>query len=162
MTDDWIGNLERLIAEKTIDRIALAAKQFSLGKGKQFDDLDPSGERVPNCWKRHDIGRACQQKPARRGIGVDGLLDDQHQLRCALDFVNDCAIQVSDEADRITLGIGQRYRVVERQEWPLIVSKFADQRGFSCLTRPHNQHHAGISKRGSNGLLGAARNKVGG
>ena len=96
------------------------------------------------------IGRAGEQKPARTIVLIDGLLDGQEQVRCALDLVDDRFVQTPDESGRIGLGSREDRLIVERDVGPVAVPHLFDERGLAGPARSHDQDHRGIRK----GFLG--------
>lgn len=96
---------------RTLDAQLLAAAQRV-----ERNDFHPPGQGFVDCPDRQQVCRAGQQKAAWAPVFIHTLLDGRQEIGRSLHFVNDHAIEIANEGDRIAPGCGQRRLAVEREK----------------------------------------------
>ena len=110
--------LQRLDVEGKIPRERRRVLQRSRASREKAEQR--LHRRTRHRLERVQIRRPGEQEPAGPSVAIDGLLDREHQVRCALDLV-DCAWkrEVGNESLRIGCRCAPSARVVERDDAPL-------------------------------------------
>ncbi|MCY1535846.1 hypothetical protein D9M68_712700 [compost metagenome] len=145
-THVWIRRPQKLASKCGIDPVRSATRQLTLGQGQQLQRLHAAGQRIGHGGQGHQVGRPRQQKPPRAAVLVHTFLDRQQQLRRALDFIDHCAIQPTNQARRIFPGRQKRYLIVQRQIAHPFLRHLPDQRRLARLARPRQQHHGRVEQ----------------
>lgn len=127
-----------------------AAIRSAKAQRPQGDDLDPSGERVLDFAVGEDVGRARQQKLARRLVGVDGPLDREQQIGAGpLDLVEQDRAR---EAGHESLGVAARRiprrSVVKAEHVSEVLARrdLSRQGALAHLPGAHHVDDAGIGQ----------------
>jgi hypothetical protein len=98
-----------------------------------------------------------RNRPGRRSpVGIDRLFDRQHQVGRALDFVDDRAIRISNQSDRIGKRRIARRWIVERNEAPTITEGLREC-SLPRLARADDAQHRRIGQYDARTLCGVTR-----
>ena len=90
-----------ILSQRAQQKVVGAALQFALRQGQEMVNVQTTGQAVRNLRQGHEVGRACQQKPPGPTILVNCQFERHQQLRCTLNFVNECAVLLADKTHRV-------------------------------------------------------------
>ena len=141
---DGFTNYGRLSSQNSSEQFAAAAGKLALREREAFCDLHATGARIRDLRQRYELCGTGQKKAAWALVRVYAALDGQQNLRRALNFIDDCPIETSNEAHRIGPRRVEGRLIVQGQKGPLAIGELFRQCRLARLLRPCDQHHARI------------------
>ena len=155
--EDWFACDRRFARECVVEKAPLSPSDFGLRQRQKLDDLHAPRKGFRDSRYRHQVGRTGQEKAPGALVFVNLGFDRQKQFRRSLNFVDDGAVDVAEKTDRICFCKVELGRIVERQEWPVLVRNFGSEGCFAGLARTCDQSDARVSQSFFNALLAQSR-----
>ena len=90
---------EQLI--EPVDTAFAAGSHLALGQRQENLIVHSTGQRVSHVRQHHQVGGTGQQEASWATVLVDRLLDGEEQVRSALDFIDYCGINGTNQADGV-------------------------------------------------------------